>query len=142
MSNVINRTFLAACITSLQLLPAPSIAQSSMTIFEDVRIFDGSTLTAKMNVAVEGNKITQISSQPISLTADALHIAGNGQTLMPGLIDAHWHTFMVRPTMAQASMAPLTFITLLAGAEAESTLLRGFTSVRDLGAGIWLKTRY
>lgn len=133
MLDSIKRTFLATCLTGLLLQPSLSVAQSTMTIFEDVRIFDGTSLTAKMNVAVEGNKITQISSQAISSPTDAVHIAGNGQTLMPGLIDAHWHTFMVRPTMAQASMAPLTFITLLAGAEAESTLMRGFTSVRDLG---------
>ncbi len=133
MLDSIKRTFLATCLTGLLLQPSLSVAQSTMTLFEDVRIFDGTSLTAKMNVAVEGNKITQISSQPISSPTDAVHIAGNGQTLMPGLIDAHWHTFMVRPTMAQASMAPFTFITLLAGAEAESTLMRGFTSVRDLG---------
>jgi imidazolonepropionase-like amidohydrolase len=135
MSKTIKTTFLAACMASL--LPSLSYAQSSnklaMTIFEDVRIFDGTTLTARMNVVVEGNKITQISAQPINPAVDAVHIAGNGQTLMPGLIDAHWHTFAARPSVALALTAPFSFITLLAGAEAESTLLRGFTSVRDLG---------
>ncbi|RDL12904.1 hypothetical protein [Serratia fonticola] len=36
-----------------------------MTTFEDVRIFDGSHLTARMNVVVEDKEITQISSQQI-----------------------------------------------------------------------------
>lgn len=135
MSKTIKTTLMAACMVSL--LPALTYAQSSdkltTTIFEDVRIFDGTALTPKMNVAVEGNKITQISAEPINAAESAVHIAGNGRTLMPGLIDAHWHTFMARPSMAMASTAPLSFITLLAGAEAEATLLRGFTSVRDLG---------
>jgi imidazolonepropionase-like amidohydrolase len=51
---------------------------------------------------------------------------------MPGLIDNHWHAFLVRPTPAQA-MGDLTFNTLAAGDEATDTLMRGFTTVRDVG---------
>ncbi len=117
-------------------LVSPLQAQSfpsGAVVFDNVRIFDGAALTEPMNVLVEGNKIARISAEPISTDAAATRIAGDGRTLMPGLIDAHWHTFMVRPSMMMASTAPFPFITLLAGAEAESTLMRGFTSVRDLG---------
>lgn len=121
----------------LALLTAPSLraqtAPPSPTVFDNVRIFDGTALTAPMNVLVEGNRIVRISAEPIDADATATRIAGNGRTLMPGLIDVHWHTFMARPSMALASTAPFSFITLLAGAEAEATLMRGFTSVRDLG---------
>lgn len=108
-------------------------AQAETVVFENVRIFDGAALTAPMHVLVEGNQITQISEQQIDSNETAVHISGDGRTLMPGLIDAHWHTFMARPSMALASTAPFPFITLLASAEAEATLMRGFTSVRDLG---------
>lgn len=117
-------------------LVSPLQAQSfpsGAVVFDNVRVFDGAALTEPMNVLVEGNKIARISAEPISTDAAATRIAGDGRTLMPGLIDAHWHTFMVRPSMMMASTAPFPFITLLAGAEAESTLMRGFTSVRDLG---------
>ena len=117
-------------------LVSPLQAQSfpsGAVVFDNVRIFDGAALTEPMNVLVEGNKIARISAEPISTDAAATRIAGDGRTLMPGLIDAHWHTFMVRPSMMMASTAPFPFITLLAGVEAESTLMRGFTSVRDLG---------
>ena len=116
-------------VTPLQAQTAPP----SPTVFDNVRIFDGTTLTAPMNVLVEGNQIARISAEPIVTIATAIRVAGGGRTLMPGLIDAHWHTFMARPSMALAAAAPFSFITLLAGAEAEATLLRGFTSVRDLG---------
>ncbi|WP_235914797.1 metal-dependent hydrolase family protein [Brucella tritici] len=86
-----------------------------------------------MNVLVTGNQIAKISADPIVADDAANQIAGDGRTLMPGLIDAHWHTFMVAPSMAVATTAPINFVTLLAGAEAEATLMRGFTSVRDLG---------
>lgn len=103
------------------------------TIFANVRIFDGTKLTSPMNVLVTGNQIAKISADPIVADDAAIQIAGEGRTLMPGLIDAHWHTFMVAPSMAVATTAPINFVTLLAGAEAEATLMRGFTSVRDLG---------
>ena len=63
---------------------------------------------------------------PASLTA-------GGRTLMPGLIDAHWHAMMVRPTPAQLLSSDVGYTNLLAGAEATATLMRGFTTVRDLG---------
>ena len=52
---------------------------------------------------------------------------------MPGLIDAHWHAMLVRPTPASALAADIGYTNLLAGAEATDTLMRGFTTVRDMG---------
>ncbi len=60
-------------------------------------------------------------------------IAGGGRTLMPGLIDAHWHTMLVRPNPAAAMANDVGYTTLVAAAEATDTLMRGFTTVRDLG---------
>ncbi len=52
---------------------------------------------------------------------------------MPGLTDAHWHATMVRATPAIMLGSDLGYSTLLAGAEATATLMRGFTTIRDLG---------
>ena len=60
-------------------------------------------------------------------------IDGGGRTLMPGLIDVHWHAMLVRPTPAAALAGDVGYTNLLAGAEATGTLMRGFTTVRDLG---------
>ena len=60
-------------------------------------------------------------------------IRGDGRTLMPGLIDNHWHTMLIRATPPQLMQEDIGYTTFLAGAEAEATLMRGFTSVRDLG---------
>ena len=48
---------------------------------------------------------------------------------MPGLIDAHWHAMLVRPTPAQALTWDVGYANLVAGAEATDTLLRGFTGI-------------
>ncbi len=113
--------------------PVQAQTPAGAVVFDNVRIFNGTALTEPMNVLIEGNQIAMISAEPISTDIRATRIMGGGRTLMPGLIDAHWHTFMVRPSMTMVSTAPFPLITLLAGAEAEATLMRGFTSVRDLG---------
>lgn len=127
--------FLAICFFAFATVSSVNAqtTQPEAIVFENVRVFDGTALTTPMNVLIEGNQIAQISADAIVSEAETIHIAGDGRTLMPGLIDAHWHTFMARPSMALATTAPFSFITLLAGAEAEATLMRGFTSVRDLG---------
>jgi len=105
-------------------------------VFENVRIFDGkgSTLSASSNVLVRGNKIEMISTAPIPTDrrGDAILINGGGRTLMPGLIDAHWHAAMAATPMQVLLTADIGYLDLLAGAAAEDTLMRGFTSIRDL----------
>ena len=112
-------------------------APNSVTVFQNVRIFDGTSeeLSAPSHVLVRGNKIERISAQPIPTDrrADTVIVAGDGRTLMPGLIDMHWHTMLVRPTPAQLMAWDVGYANLVAGDEAKETLLRGFTTVRDLG---------
>ena len=51
---------------------------------------------------------------------------------MPGLSDMHWHAMLVRPTPAIVLGSDIGYTTLLAGAEATATLMRDFTTVRDM----------
>jgi imidazolonepropionase-like amidohydrolase len=106
-------------------------------VFQNVHIFDGKSgkLSGPSHVLVRGNKIERISSTPIATDrrADTVLIDGGGRTLMPGLIDMHWHMMLVRLSPAAAMVADIGYSNLVAGAEATDTLLRGFTTVRDLG---------
>jgi imidazolonepropionase-like amidohydrolase len=114
-----------------------SAAPASVILFENVRIFDGksSALSGSMNVLVRGNTIDRISKDPIAVDRSATTriIAGGGRTLMPGLIDNHWHAMLVRPSIAELLTADVGYLNLVAGAEATDTLMRGFTTVRDMG---------
>ncbi len=119
-------------------------AGGGVTVFENVRVFDGksATLSTPSHVLVRGNKIETISerSLPVDRRADTRIIDGGGRTLMPGLIDNHWHAMLIRPTVAQ-SFGDVGYNNLLAGAEATDTLMRGFTTVRDVGGPVFgLKT--
>ncbi|MGV3606037.1 MAG: amidohydrolase family protein [Planctomycetaceae bacterium] len=101
-------------------------------LFKNVKVFDGKSesLSAATSVLVIGNKIEKIGND-IAAPEKATTIEGNGRTLMPGLIDAHWHTMMCSVPMRDLMTADASYIHLLAGREAERTLMRGFTTVRD-----------
>lgn len=60
-------------------------------------------------------------------------IDGAGRTLMPGLIDAHWHTMMsaVKGNDWQTDQLDYTHAAMVV--EARKVLMRGFTTVRDTG---------
>lgn len=124
---------LASLGTSLLASATARAQQDSAVLFRNVRVFDGKNgaLSAPSDVLVRGNRIDKISATP--LTADAQVIDGGERVLMPGLIDAHWHAMLVRPTPATALASDVGYTNLLAAAEATATLMRGFTTVRDMG---------
>jgi imidazolonepropionase-like amidohydrolase len=110
-------------------------ASAPRILFTNVRIFDGKTptLSPPANVLVRGNVIERVSAAPIPVDASATVIAGGGRTLMPGLIDMHWHVMLIRPTPAEAIAGDVGYNNLVAAAEAADTIMRGFTTVRDVG---------
>src|SRR5262245_17806506 len=116
----------------------PVPVQSDVTLFQNVRIFDGksSTLSSPSNVLVRGNTIERISAGPISAEAGTRVIDGGGRTLMPGLIDVHWHAMLIRSTPADL-FGDVGYTNLLASEEAKDTLMRGFTTVRDVGGPVF-----
>ncbi len=117
---------------------APAPPPGGATLFQDVRIFDGRSerLSQPSNVLVRGNKIERISTEPIE-ARDARAIAGQGRVLMPGLIDAHWHAFMAATPQPVLMSADSSYLHFRAAQEAEATLMRGFTTIRDLGGPVF-----
>ena len=114
----------------------PAGRPGSVTLFNNVRVLNRSgELTAPTNVLVRGNVIERISASPIPTDrmATTKIIEGGGRTLMPGMIDAHTHIMMQEVPMSVAMTADIGYLTLVAGKAATDTLMRGFTSIRDLG---------
>jgi len=120
--------------------PTPS-AGGAATLFQNVRIFDGKSaaLSAPSNVLVRGNTIERISVNPITVDTNTkvLVISAEGRVLMPGLIDAHWHAFMAATSQMLLMTADSSYLHLLAARQAEATLMRGFTTVRDCGGPVF-----
>jgi heat shock protein HslJ len=115
--------------------PEPAVKDGA-TLFRDVRIFDGKSdgLSGPSNVLIEGNLIATISEEAIETgDAEVTIIEGDGRVLMPGLIDAHWHTMLIRNNPTQAIHGDVGYNAIAAADEAGDTLMRGFTAVRDVG---------
>ncbi|HEY0502721.1 MAG TPA: amidohydrolase family protein [Lysobacter sp.] len=114
---------------------APAASPTSV-LFRNVRVFNGvdPTLGEATDVLVRGQRIVQIGKIDMPSAEPGMTVIdGGGRTLMPGLIDMHWHTLAVRPSIAVALQASTGYLNLMAGAEASDTLQRGFTTVRDVG---------
>ncbi len=127
----------AAWLCSIVGAAAAQTTVSGATLFQNVRIYDGTgkSLSAPSNVLVRGNRIERISRAPIPVdpAVGSIVIDGGGRTLMPGLIDAHWHTLLVRPRFTELLTVDVGYLNVLGAAEATATLMRGFTTVRDVG---------
>jgi imidazolonepropionase-like amidohydrolase len=107
-------------------------------LFKNVKVFDGKSdkLTASTSVLVVGNKIEKIGDD-IKAPEKATVIDAGGRVLMPGLIDAHWHALMAATPQMVLMTADPSYLHLLAARQAEATLMRGFTTVRDCGGPVF-----
>lgn len=137
MAPMSRRAFVTALSAWAASPASPVRAQvgAAATLFQNVRIFDGtgSALSAPSHVLVRGNLIERIATAPIAAEPGTMVVAGGGRTLMPGLMDMHWHAMMVRSSPPQLLFGNFGFNYLTAGAEATDTLMRGFTTIRDMG---------
>jgi imidazolonepropionase-like amidohydrolase len=137
--NTFIRSLLA--ITLLEFtLSFPSLGQQKTILLTNVEIFNGNdekTITG--NVLIEGNLISKISTSPIptNRSANVQIIDGKGKFLMPGLIDAHYHAMFSNLSQIALLTGNLGFVNLVAGKNAEALLMKGFTSIRDLGGPIF-----
>ncbi|HZZ62268.1 MAG TPA: amidohydrolase family protein [Roseiarcus sp.] len=109
-------------------------ARGNRFAFANVRVFDGKSdaLRAGLRVVVEDGAIRAIEPAETSAGGDVEVLDCGGRVLMPGLIDAHWHAMMAPIPFEILLTADVGYINLVAAAEAERTLMRGFTSVRDM----------
>ena len=104
-------------------------------VLANFRLFDGTSaeLRDRRRLLIEGDRIKGIEAGDVGAPEGAKVIDCGGRTVMPGLIDAHWHTIFAGLSVSTLFSADIGYIFLAASAEAERTLMRGFTTVRDLG---------
>jgi imidazolonepropionase-like amidohydrolase len=60
-------------------------------------------------------------------------LQGGGRTLMPGLIDVHTHIMFATLSPVETLTSDLAYVGIAGAKAAEEMLLRGFTSIRDMG---------
>jgi imidazolonepropionase-like amidohydrolase len=136
------RGFVAGIGASLAALGLPRKAGAQAAadptqpiIFTNFLLFDGksSALRGGLALLVEGGRIKAVATGNPTGPEGSRTIDCGGRVVMPGLIDAHWHCMFAALPIATLFSADVGYIFLAASAEAERTLMRGFTTVRDLG---------
>src|SRR5262249_30897640 len=105
------------------------------TVFANFLLFDGKSkdLRAGLRLLVEGDRIKSVASGDLTPPEGAQTIDCGGRVGIPGLIAAPWPPSFSALSVAALFQADIGYIFLAASAEAERTLMRGFTTVRDLG---------
>ncbi len=103
-------------------------------LFSDLKLYDGQdgALKEGYSVLVEDETIKEVSDRPIE-APDAQAIKLGGRTLMPGLIDAHFHCVAAHPDISKVEAMPASLLHQHARQLLEDALARGFTTVRDAG---------
>ena len=106
----------------------------SAVLFQNASVLDGTRdgALADQHVLVENGTIREVSDRPIkAASARAVDLAG--RTLMPGLIDCHVHVIATTTNLTLNAELPNTLVALRSAQIMRAMLMRGFTTVRDLG---------
>ncbi len=128
------KTYLKLAV-ALTLLAAPAVAQR--TLIHCGTLIDGIKPESQreMTVVVEGNKITAVQRGYTAPAGTDKVLDMKARTVLPGLIDMHVH--LESETRRGGIIDEFTLnvpdVAYLAAKYAKTTLLAGFTTVRDLG---------
>jgi imidazolonepropionase-like amidohydrolase len=106
----------------------------SLTHLTNARIVDGTQTepTDPMTIVIEANRIREVSPHALE-AGEATVIDLQGKTLMPGLIDAHVHIVAVEASLGLNASLPDSLIQSRSIRLQHEMLMRGFTTVRDVG---------
>ncbi|NDW02007.1 amidohydrolase family protein [Salipiger sp. PrR002] len=112
----------------------------STKLIRNAAIVDGSQdrPTEPLDIAIENGRFVEVGSG-LRFSADET-IDLEGGIVMPGLIDCHVHVIATTANLGQNAELPNSLVTIRSLKLMNDMLMRGFTTVRDLGgADIGLK---
>lgn len=105
-----------------------------MTILKNVSVLDTSSFsrTRYDSVVIDGDRIVSMNIDPSALGAGDV-VDCRDLTLMTGLIDCHVHINMSSSSTVQNATLPNSLVAARATRILNAMLMRGFTTVRDVG---------
>jgi imidazolonepropionase-like amidohydrolase len=108
----------------------------AVTVLRNASVLDPERgeLSEGQSVVVEDGRVADVGAG-LTGPGDATVLDVAGQTVMPGLIDAHTHPAIVDQELFDMAEWPPTYVAARASRVLKGMLMRGFTSIRDVGAG-------
>ncbi|MFK8081388.1 MAG: amidohydrolase family protein [Granulosicoccus sp.] len=102
-------------------------------LISNARIVDGTQdrPTDPLQIAIENGKIKEIGESVSFSASECMDL--KGLTVMPGLIDCHVHTIATTANLGENATLPSSLIAAKSARLMNQMLMRGFTTVRDLG---------
>lgn len=122
-------------LAGLSLLASPLLAQRTLIHCGNLFNGVGTTVQPQMTVVVEGTKITAVQKGYTAPAVGDRLVDMKSKTVLPGLIDMHVHleNETRRGGIVDRFTSNVPDIAFQAAKYAKTTLLAGFTTVRDLG---------
>ena len=102
-------------------------------VITDVQVFDSRTGELRDGPVRIVDGVIEAVGPSVDPSGEA--IAGNGGTVIPGLIDNHCHAYGISLDGAWMESRELSYVALVAAQRLGAALRRGFTTVRDVAGG-------
>jgi imidazolonepropionase-like amidohydrolase len=130
--------YLCSLLLALIVFSPASFADETRAqiLIKNVNIFDGKNEKLKVghDVLIENNLIKKVAK---GIKAEGAKVVdGGGRTLMPGLTDSHVHLMLNDSPAKSVYEESWSYVGAQAVSSARAMLLRGFTTVRDVGGPV------
>ncbi|SDE13726.1 Imidazolonepropionase [Salipiger thiooxidans] len=112
----------------------------ALTLLKNARIVDGTSpeIADPVNIVIEDGIFREVSPTATVDADETLDL--DGLTVMPGLIDCHVHVIATTANLGLNAALPSSLIAARSSGLMKDMIMRGFTTVRDLGgADVGLK---
>src|SRR6056297_1049638 len=105
----------------------------TLTLLKNARIVDGTSKepTDPMGIVIENGTIREVGPGATASADTTFDLAG--LTVMPGLIDCHVHVIATDANLGLNAALPASLVAARSSLLMRAMLMRGFTTVRDLG---------